>query len=192
MKTVRCTKLSSNDEKKDFMKKVTILVDTREQQNSHITEVFSNLGIMYKSQKLDFGDYSFIVDGKDFSRSCVVERKADINEVYGNVTSDRERIEKELDTISRNAQQCTFMLEKCSGWENLKGFELSEMQAGKQGRKVCNIGATVYSTLQAWRCGNRYSFSVEFVPETNRSALKILEVFFWYYHNYKKQTAPRR
>ena len=182
----------SNDGKKDFMKKVTILIDTREQQNKHITEVLANLGVMTKSQKLDFGDYSFIIDGKDFSRSCVLERKADIDEIYGNLTTDRERIEKELDTISRNANHCIFMLENCAGWESLKGFEISEQQAEKQGRKVRNIGATVYATLQAWRCGNRYDFTVEFIPDTRRSALKMLEMFYYYYHNYKKQTAPRK
>lgn len=182
----------SANEKKEFMKKVTVLIDTREQKNQHITDVLGSLGIMWTAQKLDFGDYSFTADGRDFSHSCVIERKADIDEVYGNITADRERIEKELDTISRNARQCTFLLENCSGWEHLKGYEIPEAQAEKQGRKVRNIGASVYSALQAWKCGNRYSFSVEFVPDHNRSALKILEVFFWYYHNYKKQTAPRK
>lgn len=184
--------MSSADEKKEFMKKVTMLIDTREQKNQHITEVFGNLGIMWKAQKLDFGDYSFTIDGKDFSRSCIIERKADIDEVYGNITADRERIEKELDAISRNANQCTFLLEKCSGWETLKGYEIPEAQAEKQGRKVRNIGKSVYTTLQSWKCGNRYSFTVEFVPDQKRTALKILEIFYWYYHNYRKQTAPRR
>lgn len=184
--------MSSADEKKEFMKKVTMLIDTREQKNQHITEVFGNLGIMWKAQKLDFGDYSFTIDGKDFSRSCIIERKADIDEVYGNITADRERIEKELDAISRNANQCTFLLEKCSGWEQLKGYEISGEQAEKQGRKVRNIGKSVYTTLQSWKCGNRYSFTVEFVPDQKRTALKILEIFYWYYHNYRKQTAPRR
>lgn len=182
----------SVEEKKKFMKEVTILIDTREQKNNHITDALGNLGIMYQCQKLDFGDYSFSVAEKDFSRSCVVERKADIDEIYGNITTDRERIEKELETISRNARQCTLLLERCSGWEHLKGFEISEEQVQKQGRKVRKIGATVYSTLQAWKCGNRYNFTVEFSPVTDRTALKILEIFFWYYHNYQNQTAPRK
>ena len=180
------------NEKKDFMKAVKILIDTREQKNQHIVEVLDNLGIMHQSQKLDYGDYSFTVGDKDFSHSCVIERKADIDELYGNVTSDRERIEKELDTIFRNAQQCTLLLEDCSGWEHLKGYEIPENVAEKQGRKVRNIGATVYASLQAWKCGNRYGFTVEFAPVPAKSALKILEVFYWYYHNYKKQTAPRK
>ena len=107
--------MSSENEKKDFMKKVTILIDTREQKNSHIITIFDNLGIMHESRKLDYGDYSFAVEGRDFSRSCVIERKANIDELYGNLTHDRERIEKEFDTISKNANQCTLLLENCSG-----------------------------------------------------------------------------
>lgn len=181
----------SKSEKADFMKQVTIFVDTREQKNGHIVQALGNLGVMYEEKKLDFGDYSFSCNGKDFSTVCVVERKANINELYSNFTSDRERIEKELDTISKNATQCTLLLEDCSGWENLKGFELTEAQAAKQGRKVKNIGATVYSTLRSWKCGNRYNFTVEFSPNISQSALKIIENFYWYYHNYRKQVAPR-
>lgn len=181
----------SADEKKDFMKKVTILIDTREQKNEHITGVLKALGVMVESRKLDYGDYSFTAEGKDFSHSCVIERKAKIDELYGNVTNDRERIEKELDTISRNAVQCTLLLEGCKGWEHLKEFQLSEVGAEKQGRKVRNIGATVYGTLQSWRCGNRYRFDVEFMPDEKKSALKMLELFYYFWHNYKQQTAPR-
>ena len=185
-------KLSNDAEKKEFMKKVSFIIDTREQKNKHIIDILDSLGIMHETRKLDYGDYSFQIEGKDFSRSCVVERKASIDELYGNFTGDRERIEKEFDTISKNAQQCTLLLENCSGWEHLKGYEIPEHSAQNQGRKVRNIGATVYSTLQSWRCGNRYSFGVEFVPNQSRTALKIIEIFFWYYHNYKKQTAPRK
>lgn len=182
----------SKDEKKEFMKNVTILIDTREQKNEHITAVLSQLGIMIESRKLDYGDYSFLAGGKDFSHSCIIERKAKIDELYGNITADRERIEKELDTISRNAVQCTLLLEGCKGWEHLKEFRISADGAEKQGRKVRNIGETVYSTLQSWRCGNRYDFAVEFMPDESKSALKMLELFYWFWHNYRAQTAPRK
>lgn len=184
--------MAAKDEKKEFMKQVTILVDTREQVNRHITEVLDNLGIMWESQKLDLGDYSFRIGGRDFSRACVIERKADVDELYGNITSDRERIEKELDSLAKNVRQATLLLENCSGWEHLKGYMLPELTADRQGRKVRNIRETVYSTLQSWKCGNRYGFAVEFVPDPRRSAQKILEVFFWYWHNYRKQTSARR
>lgn len=174
------------------MKKVQILIDTREQQNDHIISSLDAMSIMYSSQKLDYGDYSFMIDGKDFSRSCVIERKANIDEVYGNISADRERIEKELDTASRNANQFTFMIENVENWDALKAFTLTDEQLKAQNRKVKNIGATCYSTLQAWKCANRYNFNVEFVPNNTFTAVKIIEIFYWYYHNYKKLTQPRR
>lgn len=183
--------MSSVSEKKDFMKKVNIIIDTREQKNAHIIAVLDEIGIMHESKKLDYGDYSFQIDGKDFSGICVVERKANVNEIYGNVSSDRERIEKELDTASKNANQLTFLIENVQDWNALKSFSLPEKDMDK-GRKVKNIGETCYSTLQAWKCGNRYDFNVEFVPDITKTAVKIVEIFYWYYHNYKKLTAPRR
>lgn len=182
----------SDSEKAAFMKKVTILIDTREQKNDHIVGLLNKHGIQHESRKLDYGDYSFCIDGKDFSRSCVIERKANVNEIYGNISSDRERIEKELDTISRNANQCVLLLENCAGWDELKVFALSDADMKNNSRKVKNIGATCHSTLQSWRCGNRYNFTVEFSPTQDRSALKMLEIFFWYYHNYKKLTTARK
>lgn len=173
------------------MKRVTILTDSREQKNDHIIIGLDDLSVMHETQKLDYGDYSFAIDGKDFSRSCVVERKADVDELYGNVTHDRERIEKELDTISKNAQHCVLLIENCSSWEDLKNYKVPEEKM-TENRKVEKVGATVYSTLQAWHCGNRYNFKVDFVGDTSKSAAKILEIFYWYYHNYKLLTAPRR
>lgn len=183
--------MSSVSEKKDFMKKVNIIIDTREQKNAHIVTALDEMGIMHESKKLDYCDYSFQIDGKDFSGICVIERKANVNEVYGNVSSERERIEKEFDTASKNANQRTLLIENVQDWNALKSFSLPEKDMDKC-RKVKNIGETCYSTLQAWKCGNRYNFNVEFVPDITKTAVKIVEIFYWYYHNYKKLTAPRR
>lgn len=185
-------KLSSIAEKKDFMKKVNIITDTREQKNNHIIAELDKMGVMHELQKLDYGDYSFRIDNKDFSSICVVERKANVNEVYGNISFDRERIEKELDTASKNANQLTFLIENISDWDTLKKFVLTDNDMKNNDRKVKNIGETCYSTLQAWKCGNRYNFTVEFIPNITKTAAKILEIFYWYYHNYKKLTAARK
>lgn len=184
--------MSSRDEKLEFMKKVTILVDTREKKNEHIIEALDNLGVMHEGRKLDYGDYSFTIENRDFSRTCIIERKADVDELYGNITADRQRIEKEFDTIARNAVQCRLLIENVSGWVSLRGYTLPELTADKQGRKVRNIGETVHNTLKSWQCGNRYGFGVEFSPDKQHSALMMLDIFFWFWRNYKQQTAPRR
>lgn len=182
----------SSIDKKYFKKRVTLLIDSREQKNQHIIAFLDAYGIMHETKKLDYADYSFSIDGRDFSNSCVVERKANIDELYGNVTHDRERIEKELDTISKNTQQCTLLIENCDSWNELRAYKVPEEKMISENRKVDNIGATVHSTLQAWQCGNRYGFHVDFVKDPKATASKILEIFFWYYHNFKLLTAPRK
>ena len=48
----------TDKEVKKILDNLTILVDTRENANSHIIEFFNKKKIPYKIQKLDFGDYS--------------------------------------------------------------------------------------------------------------------------------------
>ena len=62
-------------DKKTFLKTVTILHDTREQKNAHIIEALDKLGIKREERKLDYGDYSFTADGRDFSMSRSEERR---------------------------------------------------------------------------------------------------------------------
>lgn len=59
-------------DKKTFMKTVTVIYDTREQQNKHIIDKLGECGVMTEKRKLDFGDYSFMAEGRDFSLSCAV------------------------------------------------------------------------------------------------------------------------
>ena len=88
-------------DKKTFLRGVTVICDTREQKNEHIMKSLSEMGIMTETRKLDYGDYSFSREGRDFSMSCVVERKANVDEIYNNVIGDRGRIEKEMYAASQ-------------------------------------------------------------------------------------------
>lgn len=183
----------SQKEKQDFMKKVTVLIDTREQVNQHITAKLDEYGIPYESRKLDYGDYSFIADGSDFSKSCVIERKANVDEIYNNVVQDRGRIEKEMYAASNQAKELIMILENIGSWDELKAFKVPDWQMQRDSqRKVTDIGKVVYATLRSWTRGNRYKFSVEFSADKNMTAAKMLELFYYFWHNYKEQTAARR
>lgn len=87
---------SISAEKKRFCKSLTIITDTREQKNNHILQAFDEMGVRHEVRKLHFGDYSFICENNDFTLSCIIERKANINELWTNCTSDRQRFEKEV------------------------------------------------------------------------------------------------
>lgn len=80
-----------------------ILVDTREKKNKHILETFDLLGIKYKKQKVDYGDYSvMLIKNEDLGiledtiLSVSVERKASLDEIGNNLTNAKTRFEKEM------------------------------------------------------------------------------------------------
>lgn len=180
-------------DKKHFLKTVTILYDTREQKNKHIIDALSELGIMTEQRKLDYGDYSFTADGRDFSLSCVVERKANVDELYTNVMSDRGRLEKEFYAGAQLARSFTLLVEGVGSWEELRAYEVPDWAMKRNPeRKVQNIGVHVYSTLRAWTARDRYGASVEFVKNSEQTAARLLELFYYYWRSYKEMTGARR
>ena len=71
---------------------MVIIYDTREQQNSHILKYLEQRQIPTKKQKLDVGDYSCMIPAnpelgiyRDVYLNSVVERKANIDEICGNL-----------------------------------------------------------------------------------------------------------
>lgn len=64
-----------------------IICDTREKNWSHIENFFKEHSIPYKVEKLDVGDY-FSTD----SPNIVIDRKANINEVFINLSKGKENI----------------------------------------------------------------------------------------------------
>ena len=88
-----------------LLKSIVVIVDSRENENSHITKWFNEKKIQYITQKIESGDYSFylpaapelgIVRGLYFTDKISVERKANLVELSGNFTNDRLRIESEF------------------------------------------------------------------------------------------------
>ena len=98
-----------------------ILIDTREQKYSHITEWFDVNGIKYDRSKLYVGDYQVANDGR-----ISIDRKHNMQEVYCNVISEHERFRAEL--IRARDADCKLVilvedpnirfLYDVSGWKN--------------------------------------------------------------------------
>lgn len=96
----------TDTELKTLLNSLTVIIDTREQENDHITEYLTKKKIPYKGQKLDYGDYSFMLPANPklsimrdiyFTGDIVVERKAHLEELSGNLTVDGGvRFESEL------------------------------------------------------------------------------------------------
>lgn len=89
----------------ELAKSQVILVDTREKNNSHLLELWDKQKIPYKKKALEQGDYSFMIPANEklniprdlyFDKEIIVERKGSLEEISGNLTSGRDRFEKEL------------------------------------------------------------------------------------------------
>ena len=90
---------------------ITILVDSREKKNQHILSYFDKRQIPYKVKKLDFADYSFEIDGVSYGNEYSIERKANLNELSGNFTQQRERFAREFE---RSNGKITLLIEDSS------------------------------------------------------------------------------
>jgi len=85
---------------------LVVLIDTREQENDNITNYFDKQKIKYKSKKLDFADYSFMIQKNEklgvlrdiyFDKKIVIEKKNGLMELIGNLCEDSgSRLESEF------------------------------------------------------------------------------------------------
>lgn len=101
----------SEQDKKKVLKTMQIVIDTREKDNKHITKWFDEKDIPYIVQKLDFGDYTFMVPENkklgiptdiSFRNDCAIERKRNANELAKNFTKDRARMKAEFARAKEN------------------------------------------------------------------------------------------
>lgn len=94
----------SDAEIKRLLETMVIIYDTREQQNAHILKYLETKQIPTKKQKLDVGDYSCMIPAnlelginRDIYLNSVVERKANVDEICGNLQkSTQAAFENEL------------------------------------------------------------------------------------------------
>lgn len=95
----------TDKEIKELLKSMIVLVDTREQNWLHIQKFFDEKKIPYRVEKLESADYSCaipknvelgIMRDLYFSDKILIERKANLEEVSGNLCQDRTRFENEF------------------------------------------------------------------------------------------------
>jgi ERCC4-type nuclease len=151
---------------KEILSKIVIIVDTNEQVYDHITDIFNKQGIKWIRQNLDYGDYSFIINGKSYEKEICIERKAHLEELSGNFGEGRERFEKEFGRANKDNAKMILMVEDGS---------YSKLMAHKYDTdmKVESYKASIFAFKA------RYGISFEFV-ESNLSAMFIYNTFrYW-------------
>ena len=128
----------------------------------------------------------------DFRLQCAVERKANINELWGNISKNRERFEKEIATIHSLTGSAHLIIECCPDRDFLQNYTVPDKLMQLQGRHISDIGRYILGTLQSWGSSNRYCLNVHYMRGNEGTANLLLSIFYYYYHNFHEHTKPLR
>lgn len=163
----------SVEDAKRLLKQMVILVDSREKRNGHISDYFEKNGIAYQKTKLDYGDYSFMIPasaaGEDiyFHRDCVVERKASLEELSGNLAQERERFEKEFLKAGNDGAKIYLMVESSGGYSDIIGHKY----------RTEFTPAAYMASLKTWE--SRFDCNVQFIA-SEYSGYYIYSTFVYF------------
>ncbi len=134
---------------KEALKQLTIICDTREQVNEHVTGYFDQKKIARASRKLDTGDYSAMIGDMTLEHDITIEKKNSIDEIAGNFTKDRQRFEDEFIRAKAEGLKVFLLVENCSWSDILLHNYNSKMDPN-----------SLIATLLSWQV--RYNITVVF------------------------------
>lgn len=161
----------------ELVKSQVILVDTREKNNQHLLAAWDKGSIPYKKKALDRGDYSFMIPANEklniprnlyFDNEIIVERKGSLEEISGNFTKERDRLEKELAL----APATKVLL--------IENAEYKDVCTGNY-KTEYNKKSFLASLHSFWI---RYNIPIFFMPDKTYSAVFIKKYFEYYLKEY--------
>ena len=164
-------------ELKELLASMTILLDTREQSNQHIVDWLNKKGKLYKQKKLDYGDYSIMIPKNDkldiprdlyFDKFVSVERKGSADELAGNFTKDRARIEKEFSLFQGNM----IMIIENTTYDDIKDGNYRSKYAPE----------SFLATLHSFK--NKYGVDFIFMPNKDSTPLYLYLHLLHWFRNY--------
>lgn len=170
----------TDTELKNLLKTLTIIVDTRENQNKHIIDYFDKKKIPYITKKLDHADYSCFIPANTelgimrdmyFTDTVCIERKAHLNELANNLSNDRERFVNEL--IRKGKSKLFLMVESTpNGYSDI----LNHNYNSKYGE------ASFTATLKSMEA--QYNINISFLPDKTLAGFFIFSTLYYHVRNY--------
>ncbi len=139
---------------------MVILCDTRENKNQHMLDYLKSNGIKHRSQKLDSADYSFELPSHqnlNLDLSVLVERKNSLDEIIGNLTSNRDRFIREFERMNDN--QIRHIIVENATWKKLFNGSYRSQASPK----------SITASLLTWNV--RYNCPIWFANQTESPEL---------------------
>lgn len=147
------------------LKKLTVICDTRE-QDRHVEDYLAQTNIPHITRKLDTGDYSCAIDQISFERDVVVERKANLDEICGNFTAERERFEREFTRAKAYGTKVYLIIENATWSDIFLANYRSKLPA-----------KSLIASLLSWMV--RFNITVLFC-KPNETGRIIYGIFYYY------------
>lgn len=144
-----------------------ILCDTREQPNARFEKRMKEIGLPYRREKLNFGDYSIackLENGTEInlSSAVVIERKMNLDEICGCFCQSRSRFEHEFLRAKQAGAKIYLLIENGSWEKAYAGYYRSRMSP-----------KSFIASLTSWLA--RYNCQIIFCePETTGKLMREL------------------
>ena len=155
----------TDSELTEELKKLTIIVDSRE-QDPHCENWFKQNGIPTIRRKLEYGDYSAMLGEQTLENDIFIERKMGLNEICGNFTTNRERFDREFTKAKAIGAKPFLLIENDSFDDVYLGNYRSKVQP-----------KSLIGSLLTWQV--RYNSTILFCGRAN-SAKLIYGVLYYY------------
>lgn len=99
------------------LRELTVIVDSLEKQH-HVKQYFDDKNIETIVRRLDVGDYSAQIGDMTLETDISIERKNSIDEIAGNLGTDRQRFEREFLRAKANGTKVFLIVENAS-WTDI-------------------------------------------------------------------------
>ena len=137
----------------DVLSSMKIAIDTREKKNAHIIKSLNARNCLYLPHKLNYGDYTCIYgNGLYFDDTVVIERKASLDELAGNITKDRDRFNREFQR-SRDAGAKVYLMIEGGNYDKILKHQYRSQMPPK----------AYLNTLFSWQ--EKYNITISFVSK---------------------------
>lgn len=163
----------TDGEIKKALSELTVIVDSREQVNFHISSWLDGKGIKHITRALETGDYSAMLDGETFEDEVAIERKANLDEIAGNFTTGRERFEREMIRAKANGIKVFLIIENASWHDIMLHNYRSQLKP-----------QSLIASLLSWQV--RYNITVMFCRSDETAQLIYSTLYYWAWNRLKR------
>lgn len=149
---------------------IAIISDSREQKNSHILNYFESVNQPYVVSKLYCGDYTRID-----SMSICVEKKKDLQEICGNVTTQHKRFKAELMRAQEHKIKLVVLCEHSPDIKTLEDVRTWENPRIKKSPNA-TTGEQLFKTLSTMSARYNVDFLFCKKSDTGKRIIELLGV----------------